>query len=525
VLPRPVVNRIVMPLVLTVALLVILLTSALGEATQAPASLKRAAAEAKVAKPKPPRKPHVVLLIMDELPSDSLLDRRRRIDRVRYPNFAALAADSTWFRNAYSIFDSTSKAVPLMLDGMWPRWGTTATRRTHPRSIFDMFHRRGYRTIAHEEASALCPPRMCRGGRTRVPNVRRLLNTGRPRRFHRWVRTIRDGRPTFWMKHLLLPHLPYLYLPSGARTRPGPRDPLPGMSTVPGFHDEYLTRHNEQRYLLQLAFTDRLLGSLLRRLKDRGIYDDTLIVVVGDHGYLWRPGVQSRRRALAHTAHQLGPVPFFVKRPGQRRGRVSGAFARTLDVPSTIADALGVRLGYRDDGRSAFSRAARRIRRVTFPTRDLSAVVTVSGKRWLAQRRRVVRRRLRQFGAGDPGRLYTGIGPNRELIGRDVVGAARAGRLTGTLVGAHRYSNVRRGSGMVPAHVTGRLGDGSRRLRDLAVAVNGRIAAVGRSFRLTGHPGEHFAFMVPEEALGEGHNTVEVFEVVEGGSLRLVARG
>ena len=69
---------------------------------------------------------------------------------------------------------------------------------------------------------------------------------------------------------MLLPHGPYLYLPSGARTRPGPRDLLPGMNTVPGFHDEFLTRHNEQRYLLQLGFADRLLGRLLRRLSARG---------------------------------------------------------------------------------------------------------------------------------------------------------------------------------------------------------------------------------------------------------------
>src|ERR687895_840351 len=397
-----IVTRVVMPTALAAAIVLVLLTSALGEATRAPVPLERVAAKKAPKAPKPPRKPHVVLLIMDELPSDSLLDRRGRIDRVRYPNFAALAGDSTWFRNAYSIYDSTTKAVPLILDGMWPRPGSVQHRSDHPRSIFDMFRRRGYRMVASEEASALCPPRMCRGGRAVTPNIPALLNRGRPARYHRWVRSIRDGRPTFWMKHLLLPHGPYLYLPSGARTRPKVTDLVPRMTGEEGFHDEYLTRHNEQRYLLQLGYTDRLLGRLLRRLKREGIYDETLIVVVADHGYLWRPGVPTRRRALSGTAHELAPVPFFVKRPVQRRGGVSDAFARTLDVPSTIADVLGVRLGYRDDGRSAFSRAARRIRRVTFPTRDFDAVVTVPGKRWLAQRRRVGRRRPRPFGPGDP---------------------------------------------------------------------------------------------------------------------------
>jgi hypothetical protein len=41
------------------------------------------------------RRPHVILLVLDELPGDSLLDERGRIDPVRYPSFAALAATAT----------------------------------------------------------------------------------------------------------------------------------------------------------------------------------------------------------------------------------------------------------------------------------------------------------------------------------------------------------------------------------------------------------------------------------------------
>src|ERR671914_367761 len=144
-----------MPPVLAAVLLLVLIAAFAGGAEPATA--------------KPPARPHAVLLILDEVTSDSLLDRRGRIDRARYPNFAALAGDATWFCNGYSIYDSTSKAVPLILDGKWPQAGSTPDRAGHPRSIFDMLGRRGYRMVASEEASALCPPRMCRGGRAGPP--------------------------------------------------------------------------------------------------------------------------------------------------------------------------------------------------------------------------------------------------------------------------------------------------------------------------------------------------------------------
>jgi hypothetical protein len=469
----------------------------------------------------------VILLVLDELPSDSLLDRRGRIDPLRYPNFAALAGDATWFRNAYSIYDSTTKAVPLILDGRRPVKGSSGDRRSHPRSIFDMFGRLGYRIVSSEEATALCPTRLCRGARTKRPAIIPRLNHGRPERFARFVRSLRPGRrPTFWMKHVLLPHGPYLYLPSGASTRREPRDLVPGMNSTRGFHDPFLTRHNEQRYLLQLGYVDRLLGRLLRRLRAKGMYDDAMIVITADHGFAWQVGAATRRSVSAGNVEELAPVPLLVKRPRQRRGRVNDSYVRTLDVAPTIADVLGFSLGYRADGRSGFGLAARRRRFVSLPTRDFSATVRIGGRRWEARRRRVVRRRLRQFGSGSHG-LHTGIGPNRHLLGRATAELERASAAASraTIAAAGELRRVRRASGLVPAQIAGDLhGRPVRARRDIAVSVNGRIEAVGRSFHLRDDPTEHYAVMVPESSLREGSNVVEVFEVVRGRTLRLLAR-
>jgi hypothetical protein len=80
--------------------------------------------------------------------------------------------------------------------------------------------------------------------------------------------------------------------------------------------------------------------------------------------------------------------------------------------------------------------------------------------------------------------------------------------------------NVSRSHAILPTRLAGRLRGGPvGELRDVAAAVNGRIAAVGRSFRLNGRPTEFFSLMVPESALRAGRNSVRLLEVRSDGSL------
>ena len=516
------------------AILAVLSTTSDGPAGERTATAAKAAAELgrPVVDPrgKPaqvPRRPHVIVLILDEFPADSLLGPDGRIDALRWPNFAALARNATWFPNAYTYYDSTPKAVPLIMDGKRPYKSQPADRRGHPRSLFDMFGRRGYRVRASEEATAICPRRWCSNARSRRPGILGNLNRGRLERLEAFFRSVAPSRrPHLWLKHALLPHGPYFFLPSGAKTRNGARDPIPGMNSPKGFGEEFLTRHNEQRYLLQLGFTDRQLGRLLDRLVRNGMFDSTMLVVVADHGFAWRTGVKDRRKVSGRNVEEVAPVPLFIKAPGQRQGRINRAYVSTLDVAPTIADVLNFRLPYRADGRSAFSSAVRRRRTVRLPTRDLSRTVRISARAYEQRRRAVVRRRLRMFGSGVTG-LYNGIGPNRQLVGRAVSDLAPRGlgSLRARLVAARAYASVRRASGTVPSHVSGSISGGRRgSRRHIAVAVNGRIEAVGSSFRLRGHRSEYFAVMVPEDTLADGRNTIEVFEVTRGRALRLLSR-
>jgi hypothetical protein len=492
------------------------------------ALLTVAALPAVAAAPAHAARPPVVLLILDELPGDALLDSQRRIDSVRYPGFAQLRRSSTWFPNAHTVFDDTRQAVPLILDGRRPRRGGSRSRADHPRTIFDLFGRRGYRVVAAEEATALCPPRWCPGAAARDPDTIRNLRAGRAHRLRAFVSKVaRSARPTLYVKHALLPHVPYMFLPSGRRTRNGVRDPIPGMNSLRGYGDPFLTRHNEQRFLLQLGFVDHVVGMLIRRLRRLGMFDRALIVVTADHGESFELGVRDRRQITRGNIDEVAPVPLFVKAPGQRRGRVNRAYARTLDVLPTIADVLGLRIPFRVDGGSAFGPAARRRRSVRIPRRDFSRTVSISARSWERRRRAVVRRRLSRFGEGRLVSLYTGIGPHRELIGERLaeLRPAPRGRARARFVFGGRLRRVRRRTGLMPAHLAGTIAGGARRARrDLVLSVNGRIEVTGRSWRLRGSRAERFALNVPEAVLREGRNDVRLLERGRDGRLRLLGR-
>src|SRR5688572_9136837 len=115
------------------------------------------------------RHPPVVVVVFDEFPADDLLGPDGRIDAERFPNFAELASMSTWFPNGHTVYDSTFKAVPSVLDGRLPKPKTAPDVRSHKPSVYHLMDRLGYEVFKVESASAVCPPAICPDARTRRP--------------------------------------------------------------------------------------------------------------------------------------------------------------------------------------------------------------------------------------------------------------------------------------------------------------------------------------------------------------------
>lgn len=481
----------------------------------------------------------VVVLTFDEFPIDAARLPDGRIDPARFPNLAALVGTATWFPNAQAVHDETREALPALLDARLPGPGGRADWRHHPKNLLTLFGERGWRIVASEEASNLCPPRLCPGASARRKPTLENIKSGRKERLERWIAEIRrrPGR-TLYYKHLLLPHLPWIYLPSGRETRVT----LDRLANVAGFADPWLTLHNEQRQLLQIGFVDHELGKLIGRLRRLGLFDRALIAIAADHGISFDLGVADRRRVTPSNVDEVAPVPFIVKAPGQRTGLVVRGLVQTIDFTPTIAYLAGLSLDWQADGVPAFERAKRRLRFVAMPTREFRGRVRITVDEWLRRRRANIARRARAFGSGPASALLLGspwsrvyrFGDGAQLIGAEAARLATQGpaRVRAVLSEPQLYARVDKRRPLLPVQVAGRIvGGRANERRDLAVAVNGRIVAVGRSFRMQN--GRHrlygdselFSLIVPESALRDGFNRVVVYERARNSPARLVAIG
>lgn len=102
----------------------------------------------------------VVFVLFDEFGGTSIMNGDREIDGVRYPNFAALAKDATWYRNASAVHWRTMAAVPAMLTGDYPREGRQGVAADHPQNLFALLSAADYELVVFEPVSRLFPEDM-----------------------------------------------------------------------------------------------------------------------------------------------------------------------------------------------------------------------------------------------------------------------------------------------------------------------------------------------------------------------------
>ncbi len=330
------------------------------------------------------------------------------------------------------------------------------------------------------------------------------------------VRSMSGSRPrSLHYMHVQNPHIPWRYLPSG-KHYVGDTRIIPGVEDRTWTDDPFLVEQGYERYLLQVGYTDRVLGIVLRRLHKTGLYDRALVIVMADHGVSFTPGLP-RRDATAETMHDIAFVPLFIKLPEQKEGRVQDGFVRTIDVLPTITDLLGIDVLEPMDGRSLLEGEP-----------EADGVVRIAGKagakfeaplsRLLAERDAAVAHWTGLFGTGGWDQIYR-AGPRSDLVGKplDSLNVGSAGRASVELDGRAIFADYDPAGQLSPAWVTGRV-SGVDEGTDLAVAVNGSVVATTKVYKSAG--GEsRLAVFVPESSLVAGDNEVDILVVGADGAL------
>lgn len=512
--------------------------------------------ESAVAVPTVQRTPPIVLVIFDELPTNSLLAGDGTLDAERYPNFGAFARGAYWYRNASTVAYNTSDAVPVILSGRYVTSDKAVpSLRHYPVNLFTSLARH-YRIFASMRFQRLCPSGACQQNAAIADDTVRLLlsdlslvwlhivlpenladelppvvgewaefgqareapgpgiKRGREGWFAEFLAAIDHQPARMHVIHLVLPHMPFEYVPSGRRySAPDFQNTRLNGSLLFDKASPALADTIHQRHLAQVGYADRLVGELMARLRTTGAYDDALVIITADHGASYREGRRRRDpHPVRHNLTDILQVPLFIKLPGQQQGEVVDRIVETVDIFPTILDVVGAKTSSHLDGRSLID--GRDPGRGSFFLRNRNNTRPRRLGDLSADRASSLQRKERRFGRGDLAALYAPPS-TRHLLGTELRRAALtpAADVKVAIDNPAQYESVAPERDPLPIYVSGVLTTRRADPLNVVVVANGSVAAIARSYHARG--GHMFGTLIPESSLRRGKNTLEAF-VVDG---------
>lgn len=104
-----------------------------------------------------------------------------------------------------------------------------------------------------------------------------------------------------------------------------------------------------QGYYACVSYTDAQIGRLLDELESQGLSDNTIVVVLGDHGYqLTEHGLWSKHNTMHVSLHS----PLVISVPGKTSGTKTKALVEFIDIYPTLAELAGLPLPEHVQGQS-----------------------------------------------------------------------------------------------------------------------------------------------------------------------------
>jgi arylsulfatase len=295
-----------------------------------------------------PAQPNIVIFMLDAARADHF--GIYGYDRPTTPQIDAFARTATRYTRAVAEGSFTFASASALFSGLPPdRTGLLKARRLGDDLVLfaEIAQRAGYRTHAYSENpyvtaafgfdrgfqrfDAVLSYQSYRSKLQRFEHSDALPGIDQTLRFM----TEEPGVPFLAYVHLLRPHNPYTP-PDGFAGRFGSLPKSKDGSTKTLFAIDRSKREAKPRRLANiralydenLAYGDAMFGRLLDGMRDRDLLDDTIIIVLSDHGEAFLE--HGRLLHGSTTFDEMIRVPLLIRVPGEK--------ARVVDHPVQLAD-------------------------------------------------------------------------------------------------------------------------------------------------------------------------------------------
>ncbi len=313
--------------------------------------------------------PHVVIWMVDTLRADHL--GCYGYPRPTTPVMDKLAEDGVLFSDLHVHSNWTQPSVASLMSGRFPPLFSEDFQTRCPDDFVmaaEWFSQYGWETAGFTSTVATAHRFGFAQGFETYEELD-LLEAGRDRKFREgsswdadglvdeaisWLdwrekRTTEEARPFFLFLHSVDPHVPYERHEGMATFTRAYEGALDGKAdTLHKAKGEDLVfspediRHLTDLYDDEVAFNDAQLGRLLDALAEKGLTENTLVVVLSDHGEeFWDHASHGHGHRNLHR--ELTHVPWIMKWPAGLSGghRVEG-LVRGIDVLPTLLDLTGL---------------------------------------------------------------------------------------------------------------------------------------------------------------------------------------
>jgi arylsulfatase A-like enzyme len=281
-------------------------------------------------------------------------------ERETSPNIDAFAARGVLFENTASQAPWTAPSFATVFTSLYPSqhgsMDVHSKMRASVPTLATLLKQRGYATGAIINAPALKPE----FGLSRdfdfydMTPLDGRIGDGTTRDALEWIDSQR-GSPFFMFVHYFDPHLPYAPPPGyDDLFHPGYSGRISNPFDLEGFSKARERLFEEMKELTaddwaeiidlydgEIVFADEAFGALIRGLSERGLTEDTVIILLSDHGeeFFEHGGFEH-----GHSLYdELMRVPLIISLPGRvTEGARIRNQVRLLDITPTVFDLLGL---------------------------------------------------------------------------------------------------------------------------------------------------------------------------------------